>query len=134
MADDFDDELYNVYNGIKEESFENTELYDDKEEEELEQGNNELETVDEKKPSPEPQQPSSQMGNTNWYQQSNPLQQYAAAFQQNLQHMVMNSYQMQQMAQMPGGPSYPGYSTSFDAHNEGGGKPSVSSAANHDEG
>ncbi|KAG2236845.1 hypothetical protein INT48_002658 [Thamnidium elegans] len=121
MSDDFDDDLYNVYNGRgQEDSYNDEDLYgedpvvDVKEEEVKEEEKEEDQPT--KQPSAQPTDTSSKPqpspNNMNWnyqqqqlqqqqqQQQQNMYQQYLAAYQRNLQQqMAMNPYQMQQMIQ-----------------------------------
>lgn len=109
MSDDFDDDLYNVYNGGgQEDSYNDEDLYGedpvvDVKEEEVKETESVADPVsDQPTDTSSEQQPGyQQMNGNNWgYQQQNQYQQYMAAYQRNLQQqMAMNPYQMQQMIQ-----------------------------------
>ncbi|KAL0135385.1 hypothetical protein V8B55DRAFT_1546923 [Mucor lusitanicus] len=116
MSDNFDDDLYNVYNGAgKEDTYNDEDLYG---EDPVEFKEEDVEVKVEATPEPEDahddddqnhhhqqqqyndshQQQQQQQGN--WGYQQNAYQQYMAAYQRSFQQqMAANPYQMQQMIQ-----------------------------------
>ncbi|KAL9558979.1 hypothetical protein MBANPS3_000634 [Mucor bainieri] len=115
MSDNFDDDLYNVYNGAgQEDTYNDEDLYG---EDPVEFKEEDVEVKVEATPEPEdahdddnqnhhqqqqyndsPQQQQHQQGN--WGYQQNAYQQYMAAYQRSFQQqMAANPYQMQQMIQ-----------------------------------
>ncbi|KAL7325453.1 hypothetical protein PS15p_207929 [Mucor circinelloides] len=114
MSDDFDDDLYNVYNGAgKEDTYNDEDLYG---EDPVEFKEEDVEVKVEATPEPEdahdddhqnqqqyndsPQKQQQQQQQGNWGYQQNAYQQYMAAYQRSFQQqMAANPYQMQQMIQ-----------------------------------
>ncbi|KAI8641178.1 hypothetical protein BD408DRAFT_418525 [Parasitella parasitica] len=111
MSDNFDDDLYNVYNGAgKEDTYNDEDLYG---EDPVEFKEEDVEVKVEASPEPEnddnddnqneqqsTQQKHQQQQQGNWGYQPNAYQQYMAAYQRSFQQqMVANPYQMQQMIQ-----------------------------------
>lgn len=120
MSDNFDDDLYNVYNGAgKEDTYNDEDLYG---EDPVEFKEEDVEVKVEATPEPEdahddddqnrhhhhqqqqyndsPQHHQQQQQQNNWGYQQNAYQQYMAAYQRSFQQqMAANPYQMQQMMQ-----------------------------------
>ncbi|GAA5815861.1 hypothetical protein MFLAVUS_009377 [Mucor flavus] len=148
---DFDDDLYNVYNGKgQEDSYNDEDLYAEDPVADVKGEEEEEETKDEKpdQATTDQAEPQSTENNTNWnfqQQQQQQYQQYMAAYQRNLQQqMAMNPYHMQQMIQrqMRQTVSPQHYKPQSDVKRrdtedekeEGEDKTFVTSAANQDEG